>query len=227
MYFPNFGGLGPLREILFFHALRGEKSAMKTLFKFLASVVCRILLLPLLALVRLLELFIRSDQPFQLGAHAVSLIPGFVGNYFRKEYYRLTLAKCAPDVCIEFGTIINQAAAELGRRVYIGLRCSVGACVIDDDAIIGSNVDIISGKSQHHFDSTETPIREQGGQLTKIVIGSDSWIGNSAVVMAHIGQKSIVGAGSVVVDDVEPYSIIAGNPARLLRRRQDRLSRVK
>jgi acetyltransferase-like isoleucine patch superfamily enzyme len=174
-----------------------------------------------------MEVFIKSDQPFQLGAHTVSLIPGFVGNYFRKEYYRLTLARCAPDVCIEFGTIINQATVELGQRVYIGLRCSIGECVIEDDAIIGSNVDIISGKNQHSFDRIDTAIREQGGKLEKIVIGSDSWIGNSAVVMANVGQKSIVGAGSVVVDDVEAYSIMGGNPARLLRRRQDRLSRVK
>jgi acetyltransferase-like isoleucine patch superfamily enzyme len=200
---------------------------MKALLKSIVSLVCRVLLLPLLALVRLMEVFIKSDQPFQLGAHTVSLIPGFVGNYSRKEYYRLTLARCAPDVCIEFGTIINQATVELGQRVYIGLRCSIGECVIEDDAIIGSNVDIISGKNQHSFDRIDTAIREQGGKLEKIVIGSDSWIGNSAVVMANIGQKSIVGAGSVVVNDVESYSIVGGNPARLLRRRQDRLSRVK
>jgi acetyltransferase-like isoleucine patch superfamily enzyme len=200
---------------------------MKALLKSIVSLVCRVLLLPLLALVRLMEVFIKSDQPFQLGAHTVSLIPGFVGNYFRKEYYRLTLARCAPDVCIEFGTIINQATVELGQRVYIGLRCSVGECVIEDDAIIGSNVDIISGKNQHSFDRVDTAIREQGGKLEKIVIGSDSWIGNSVVVMANIGQKSIVGAGSVIVDDVEAYSIMGGNPARLLRRRQDHLSRVK
>jgi acetyltransferase-like isoleucine patch superfamily enzyme len=200
---------------------------MKSSLKFIVSFTCRILLLPLLALVRLMQVFIKSDQPFQFGAHTVSLIPGFVGNYFRKEYYRLTLAKCAPDVCIEFGTIIAQATVELGQRVYIGLRCSVGECVIEDDAIIGSNVDIISGKNQHSFDRIDMVIREQGGSLEKIVIGADSWIGNSAVIMANVGAKSIVGAGSVVLNDVESYSIMGGNPARLLRRRQDRLSRVK
>ena len=100
-------------------------------------------------------------------------------------------------------------------------------CVIEDDAIIGSNVDIISGKNHHNFERTDVVMREQGGALKKIVIGGDSWIGNSAVVMADIGEKSIVGAGSVVVDDVEPYSIMGGNPARLLRRRQNPLSVVK
>lgn len=202
-------------------------NVMKSLIKWVVSVVCRMLLLPLLAMVKVMEVFMNSDQPFQFGSHAVSLIPGNIGNYFRKEYYRLTLTKCAPDVCIEFGTIINQATVELGRRVYIGTRGSIGECIIEDDAIIGSNVDVLSGKRQHYFDRTDVPIREQGGELQKIVVGRDSWVGNSAVIMADIGQKSIVGAGSVVVDVVQPYSIVAGNPARLIRKRQHVVSGIK
>jgi virginiamycin A acetyltransferase len=200
---------------------------MKASLKLIASWTCRICVLPLVAVVKLLQLFLQGDQPFQLGAHTMSLIPGLVGNYFRKEYYRLTLARCSSDVCIEFGTIVNQATVELGRRVYIGLRCSIGECIIEDDSVIGSNVDIISGKNQHNFDRTDMVIREQGGNLKKIVIGTDTWIGNSTIVMANIGEKSIVGAGSVVVDDVQPYSIAAGNPARVIRSRQERLSIVK
>lgn len=192
---------------------------MKPLLKVIASWSCRLLLLPLVAVVKALKPVIPTDQPFQMGAHIVSLIPGILGNYFRKEYYRLTLQKCGPDVCIEFGTIFNQPGVEVGRRVYIGTRCCIGDCIIEDDAIIGSNVDIISGKHQHNFERLDIPIREQGGKLDKIVIGTDSWIGNSGVIMADVGEKSIVGAGSVIVEDVEPYSIMGGNPARLLRSR--------
>lgn len=195
---------------------------MKALLKGAADGCALLLVLPLVGLVKLLEIFLKTDQPFQLGAHSVSLVPGVVGNYIRKEYYRLTLARCGPDVCIEFGTILHQAAVELGRRVYIGCRCSVGACVIEDDAIIGSNVDILSGRSQHNIEDLDVVMREQGGRLQKIVIGADSWIGNSAVVMASVGAKSIVGAGSVVVEDVAPSTIVGGNPARVLRLRQDR-----
>jgi virginiamycin A acetyltransferase len=173
--------------------------------------------------IKFIGLSVHTDQPFQMGAHCVSLIPGVIGNYFRKEYYRLTLEKCASDVCIEFGTIFNQNTIEIGRRVYIGLRCTVGECVIEDDAIIGSNVDIISGRKQHNFDRQDVPFREQGGKLEKVVIGANSWVGNSAVIMSNIGRNSIVGAGSVVVHTVEPYSVVAGNPARILRRTQGRL----
>jgi acetyltransferase-like isoleucine patch superfamily enzyme len=122
-------------------------------------------------------------------------------------------------VCIEFGTIVNQPTVELGRRVYIGSHCSIGHCVIEDDVIIGSNVDIISGRHQHYFKDLDTPIREQGGRLETIRLGPDCWIGNSSVVMANVGEKSVVGAGSVVNRDVPPRSIVAGNPAEVVRKR--------
>jgi acetyltransferase-like isoleucine patch superfamily enzyme len=62
-------------------------------------------------------------------------------------------------------------------------------------------------------------MREQGGEFEKITIGVDSWLGNSSVVMANVGTKSIVAAGSVVIKDLEPYSIVGGNPAKLLKSR--------
>jgi acetyltransferase-like isoleucine patch superfamily enzyme len=62
-------------------------------------------------------------------------------------------------------------------------------------------------------------MREQGGGLDKIVIGKDSWLGNSSVVMANVGCKSIVAAGSVVIRDLAPYSVAGGNPAKVLKSR--------
>jgi len=55
------------------------------------------------------------------------------------------------------------------------------------------------------------------------VIGNDVWIGQKAVILpgVHIGDGAIIGASSVVGRDVEPYTIVAGNPARPLRKRFD------
>ena len=55
------------------------------------------------------------------------------------------------------------------------------------------------------------------------VIGNDVWIGQKAVILpgVHIGDGAIIGASSVVGRDVAPYTIVAGNPARVLRKRFD------
>ncbi len=191
------------------------KPALKSLF----GVVSLLLVSPLILQTRLLSLVIRTDQPFQMASHLLSLLPGIVGNYLRLAFYRSTLRRCGADVCIEFGTILHQPTVELGDRVYIGCHCSIGECAIDDDVLIGSNVDILSGKHQHSFADVSVPMREQGGRLQKIRIGPDCWLGNSSVVMANVGPGSIVAAGSVVSRDVEPFSIVGGNPAELIRTR--------
>ena len=55
------------------------------------------------------------------------------------------------------------------------------------------------------------------------VIGNDVWIGQNAVILpgVHVGDGAIIGAESVVGSDVAPYTVVAGNPARLIRRRFD------
>ena len=59
------------------------------------------------------------------------------------------------------------------------------------------------------------------GKELRIVIENDVWIGYGSIVVSgvHIGRGAIVAAGSVVLKDVEPYSIVAGNPAREISKR--------
>lgn len=56
-----------------------------------------------------------------------------------------------------------------------------------------------------------------------IVIGNDVWIGQNAVILpgVHIGDGAIIGANSVIGSDVEPYTVVAGNPAKSIRKRFD------
>lgn len=58
-------------------------------------------------------------------------------------------------------------------------------------------------------------------QLQKADIGHDVWIGHGAIILAgvSVGTGSVVGAGSVVTKDVEPFSVVAGNPAKPIKRR--------
>src|SRR3954452_20404498 len=55
------------------------------------------------------------------------------------------------------------------------------------------------------------------------VVGNDVWVGYSALVMpgVSIGHGAVVAAGSLVASDVPPYAIVAGNPARVVRRRYE------
>lgn len=69
--------------------------------------------------------------------------------------------------------------------------------------------------------SARTPRWLEGSGETKpIHIGNNTWLGFDSCIMpgVHVGEGSIVGARSVVFDDVEPYTIVAGNPARVIRR---------
>ncbi len=149
----------------------------------------------------------------------LSLVPGKPGVFLRRSFYRMTLDRCATDCHIGFGTTISHPDAEIHAGVMVGSRCTVGKAVLERDATVGSNVDILSGRHQHHFDALDVPIQDQGGRFRRVRIGRNTWVGNSAVVMADVGADCVIGAGSVVVRPIPPRSVAAGNPAVVKRTR--------
>jgi virginiamycin A acetyltransferase len=90
---------------------------------------------------------------------------------------------------------------------------------IDDDVLIGSNVDILSGRHQHHSDDPTRPRRDQGGSFHAVHIGRNAWIGNSSVIMGDVGDDTVIGAGSVVVESISPWCVAVGNPAVVKKQR--------
>lgn len=153
-------------------------------------------------------------------SQALSLLPGKTGNYLRAGFYRFALTHCSPDATISFGTLFSQQDTEIEAGVYIGPQCNIGKCKIGANTLIGSGVHIMSGKGQHNFDDLSTPIKDQGGQLEKVEIGANCWLGNCALVMANIAEDSVIGAGSVVVHNLPKLSIAAGNPAKVIQVRK-------
>ncbi len=200
------------------------KDELRLRLKKLADLSCLLLCLPLYLSYRLFVTMADRDKCFSAMSQFLALFPGLFGAYLRKNFYRLTMTACARDCAIMFGTLFSHADTEIGSRVYIGANCNIGMSKIERFCTLGSGVYILSGSRQHGFADVERPIQDQPGVYQKITVGEDSWIGNGAIVMASVGKKCIVGAGSVVTRSVADYSIVAGNPARLINMRKESIT---
>lgn len=123
--------------------------------------------------------------------------------------------------------------SQMGRHSFCGYGCiilnsEIGAfCSIADQVYIGGSHHPIHFVSTSpvflsHRDSVRAKFsRHEYGQMLRTVIGNDVWIGYGAKIRAGvtIGHGAVVGMGSVVARDVPPYTIVAGNPAREIRKR--------
>ena len=193
-----------------------SKLLAKNVF-FLISVV---LISPVLVLYWLLRNLFKSDSLFAGFSQFLSLLPGKTGTYLRAGFYRYTMTQCSKDAVISFLVLFAQQDTEIESGVYIGPNCNIGSCKIGKSTLLGSGIHIMSGKRQHKFDDTDALIKDQGGVFEKITIGEDCWIGNGALILANVGNKCVVGSGSVVTNDIPPYSIVAGNPAKIVMSRK-------
>ncbi len=196
---------------------------MKRLLRNILVALAVVLTLPLWLAVRIGGFLRAGDDLFLTCSQIISIVPGIVGIFLRRGFYRMTLESCPADCSIGCATWFPHRQVKIGNGVYIGGRCSIGMCEIGDDALIGSNVDILSGRRQHQqtggraADAAVVDIavarRHQGGTFSKVHIGCNAWIGNSTVIMADVGRDCVIGAGSVVVKAIPPHSVAVGNPA--------------
>jgi acetyltransferase-like isoleucine patch superfamily enzyme len=162
--------------------------------------------------------FGRFSSVFQGFAQLAALMPGLLGDYLRVSYYILALRKCSLHSRVSFGSFFAQSSATVGRGVYIGAYCVLGACDIGERTQIASHVQILSGRHQHVRGADGRISGSNEGEFRPVMIGADCWIGASAIVMADIGPGTTVGAGAVVTQPVPMNVVAVGNPARLLER---------
>ena len=123
---------------------------------------------------------------------------------------------------------ICKNSIEIGKNFYIG-RYSQIECdaIIGDNVMFGNYVALI-GRYDHNYKQIGVPTRLASrisdsdynwkGIDSNVIIEDDVWIGYGAIVLSgvKISRGAIVAAGSVVVKNVEPYSIVGGNPAKLI-----------
>ena len=89
---------------------------------------------------------------------------------------------------------------------------SAGGITIDDDALIAANVQLLS--NNHDLQNRRVITCEPVHICRRVWIGA----GSTILPGVTVGENAVVGAGSVVTHDVEPNTIVAGNPAKLIRR---------
>lgn len=110
----------------------------------------------------------------------------------------------------------------LGDQVQFGSHCKIQCDIEFGSAVLmASNVAFV-GKDDHVTNIPGKTIWNSGrGDSFKTHVGNDVWIGHGAIVIAGvtIGDGAIVAAGSVVTKDVEPCTIVGGNPARFIKNR--------
>ncbi len=119
----------------------------------------------------------------------------------------------------------------IGDNFYIGRYSQIETNVkIGNNVLIGNNVAFV-GKYDHNYLQVGMPVRFSSqirdkdygwkGLDSKIIIEDDVWIGYGAIIMSDIkiGMGSVVAAGSVITKDVKPYTIVAGNPAKMIKMR--------
>ncbi len=189
-------------------------------FKRLVKSVFLALALPLYLLCLLFSQLGNADGVFASFSQGLSLIPGKFGVYLRAAFYRLVCPATSDEISVGFLTILSHRNTSIAKGVYIGPQCNIGMCSIGENTLIGSGVHILSGSRQHEFQDIEKPIQDQGGFFEKIRIGSDCWLGNSAVIMAAVADGCIVAAGSVLSKSADKEGdILAGNPSRTIRNR--------
>lgn len=114
-----------------------------------------------------------------------------------------------------------------GKNIEIGNNSGIGRdSHVTNNLIIGNDVMIapeliVLGKN-HNFNHVDIPMSMQGvGEDTQVVIGDDVWIGRRVILTnkSRINTGSIIASGSVVTKEFEKFSIVGGNPARVIKSR--------
>jgi len=142
-------------------------------------------------------------------------------NYIKKIYLRINGSEIGKRVIFYPGVWIAP-----GRNLVIGddvdfaldvVITTGGGVKIGDRTLVGYRTQILS--TNHQIPNNRGLIFGSGHVKKEVVIGSDVWIGANCLILpgVTIGDGAVVAGGSIVTKSVEPYNIVAGNPAKVLR----------
>ncbi|MCX7909900.1 MAG: N-acetyltransferase [Ignavibacteria bacterium] len=162
---------------------------------------------------------------------------------FEKEYLEKNFIRISPNVKLGrdvkiFG-FVNLYGCEIGdgskigtfveiqKNAFIGKNCKISSHTficegvhIEDNCFIGHNVTFINDKYPRATNEDGTLQTEEDWKVVETYIKKGASIGSSATILCGvtIGEGAIVGAGAVVTKDVEPYTVVAGVPAKVIKK---------
>ncbi len=112
-------------------------------------------------------------------------------------------------------TVVRGNSVKIGKNVVImnnALFMAAGGITIEDDVLVAANAQLISNNHDLHDHAVLT--------CKPVLLKHNCWIGAGATILpgVTVGENAVVGAGAVVTKDVEDNTIVAGNPARVIKR---------
>lgn len=153
---------------------------------------------------------VRIEYPFTIGGgHMISIGDG-------SHICGGVRLQCYPELVEN-----KNFGIKIGKNCFLTYNCSIlaGADIdIGDNVLLASNVLIVS--YNHGMDPiSDTPYMDQPLNPAPVRIRNGAWIGEKTVILpgVTIGERAIVGAGSIVTGDVPDYCIAVGNPAKVIR----------
>jgi acetyltransferase-like isoleucine patch superfamily enzyme len=137
-------------------------------------------------------------------------------DVFPFNSFELGVSSTIEDFCTVNNAVGNVS---VGNHTRVGIgSVLIGPVSIGDDVAIAQHVVITA--LNHNYTDVSKPISEQGVTTDRVYIGDETWIGSNAVILPGvvIGMHCVVAAGSVVTHSVPSFCVVAGNPARIIKR---------
>lgn len=156
-----------------------------------------------------------------------------ISQYIKRRRFKKEFRKRNNHNFAEAENIFNLEKVEIGKKTYAAINL-VDYSLADTKLKIGSYCSIAPGAvfllgGEHNLHTVSTypfkaklfGVEREAGSKGDIVIKDDVWIGQNVVICSGvtIGQGAVVAAGSVVTKNVEPYAIVGGNPAKIIKYR--------
>lgn len=153
---------------------------------------------------------------------------GVKAQNFEKISLGSTLNQCALEQGVVVADRASVTTSTIGKYSSIGRNTKVSHseigrfCAISWDCTINAIFHPLDRLSVHAFPYVPSAggfVSERNQSYQIVAIGHDVWIGAQVIIMpgVKIGHGAVIGAGSVVTRDVEPYEVVCGNPARHLK----------